>query len=133
MRVFFGSTLNPTWLARGVQHRETPSGMVFNGQRAVQADALVRAAEPKIYDRKNRSLTLEFKVDRQHASFEDALSFCANHAEAFDAMTGTLTIVTEDGRRERTFTFKNAVVTRCLCQPDGVSSLTTYSVVGTSI
>ena len=58
------------WCARG--GKEAPYGFSFSGERSVQVAQFCRAESVRARGRGNRSITLEFNVDKEYDTLEDA-------------------------------------------------------------
>lgn len=102
----------------------------FAGQRTIEVVDLIRAADVRIFDRKNRRSTVTFRVSREHDSHAAAEQFIFDHEMACPA-TGMLTIecITPSGARKYYY-IRGVGIEVVEATYKGSTTFHTYNIVG---
>ena len=101
----------------------------FSHEREMEVLPLLGAAGVSVFDRTTRSVSLEFKIAREHASQSAALVFCATHDEVATGKASLILEFTEDGVTT-TLTCSGGAWQALTIDPIGCSTDTTYRVKG---
>lgn len=76
---------------------EQVQGLRISGAVELQQSRHFRAAEVDHIDRGNALTRLQFAVTRAHADADAAEAFLLSHGKACQGLTGTITLVEDDG------------------------------------
>tara|TARA_B100001248_G_scaffold262227_1_gene256834 strand:+ start:6167 stop:6568 length:402 start_codon:yes stop_codon:yes gene_type:complete len=126
--------LNNVPLAKGLAHKESPTGLSLKTHQQVQMSHALRAAQVSTYSRGNTETAITFKVKRTHPDIQTAIAFTLTHASALDGRSGKVFFTDEtNAQAPQGFTLLNASLQVTQAYLSGRNSYHTYTLVGGKI
>lgn len=141
MRIYFDDPDGQRhWLARGIAHRQSVSGLRVPSTRDVQAVKPVRARRARALDRVTVSTQVSFSVTHyftrpellgnpSHADLEAAYNFVFEADRLFERQRGELTFVIESALRQSIWRYRG-LLTAIDPRQMGASVIVSYALTG---
>ena len=119
-----------TYLARGIQHKESPRDLNIIGKRNIQEASFLGGMEIKTFDRGNLSNRVSFKITRQHDSLEEAIRHTLLHSSKIEGLNGTVEFIAEENDKETSFELMNASVRYVESKVTATATHHRYEIIG---
>lgn len=115
-------------LARGQAYDESPRALHVESTRQSQTVHLLQAPFARYADRANTDTLIRFRIQRRHATPDDALRFALTHASTLRDPAPTATFQLED--TPTTLTLHNATLRHLHLTHEGHLTLADYTLAG---
>lgn len=124
MRITVGNFV----LCGGERASERLEAFALDGQRLLQEEELVGAAEEGCFDRGNSRRAISFRVTREHDTFLDSEDYALEHDEGIPDGDQVVEYQAEGSTRRSLF--QRGHVERHRVEVTGVTTFHTYTIVG---